>query len=103
MFKQVATYNNIQEYRETATDDIIKCINDVTDIKTFTVWANQKSWFTWEVYWLLNAWNTAFRAVDKACLRTASTNLSRGIRVAKRQYSKKIALCYSDGRDKQSL
>ncbi len=56
MFKQAATYNNttdLQEYSETVTAYITKCIDDVTVTKTITVRANQKPWLTGEVYTLL--------------------------------------------------
>ncbi len=106
MFKQAATYNNttdLQEYTETVTAYITKCIDDVTVTKTITVRANQKPWLTGEVYRLLNAQNAAFRAGDEEGLRTARANLSRGIREAKRQYSRRIAHRFSDSRDTWSL
>ncbi len=106
MFKQAATYNNttdLQEYTETVTAYITKCIDDVTVTKTITVRANQKPWLTGEVYRLLNARNAAFRAGDEEGLRTARANLSRGIREAKRQYSRRIAHRFSDSRDTRSL
>ncbi len=106
MFKQAATYNNttdLQEYTETVTAYITKCIDDVTVTKTITVRANQKPWLTGEVYRLLKARNTAFRAGDEEGLKTARTNLSRGIRDAKRQYSRRIAHRFSDSRDTRSL
>ncbi len=90
MFKQAATYNNttdLQEYSETVTAYITKCIDDVTVTKTITVRANQKPWLTGEVYRLLKARNAAFRAGDEEGLKTARANLSRGIREAKRQYT----------------
>ncbi len=62
MFKQAATYNNttdLQEYSETVTAYITKCIDDVTVTKTITVRANQKPWQTGEVYSLLKARNAA--------------------------------------------
>ncbi len=106
MFKQAATYNNttdLQEYSETVTAYITKCIDDVTVTKTITVRANQKPWLTGEVYRLLKARNAAFRAGDEEGLKTARANLSRGIREAKRQYSRRIAHRFSDSRDTQSL
>ncbi len=106
MFKQAATYNNttdLQEYSETVTAYITKCIDDVTVTKTITVRANQKPWLTGEVYRLLKARNSAFRAGDEVGLRTARANLSRGIREAKRQYSRRIAHRFSDSRDTQNL
>ncbi len=80
-----------------------KCIDDVTVTKTITVWANQKLWLTGEVYRLLKARNAAFRAGDEEGLKTARANLSRGIREAKRQYSRRIAHRFSDSRDTRSL
>ncbi len=75
----------------------------MTVTKSIIVWANQKPWLTGEVYRLLKARNAAFRAVDEVGLRTARANLSRGIRDAKRQYSRGIAHCFSDSRDTRSL
>ncbi|KAK0154042.1 hypothetical protein N1851_003863 [Merluccius polli] len=86
MFKQAATYNqhiNIQEYSDTVTAYISKCIDDVTVTKTITVRANQKPWLTGEVY--------------------ARANLNRGIRLAKRQYSRRISNHFTDSRDTRSL
>ncbi len=106
MFKQAATYNNttdLQEYTETVTAYITKCIDDVTVTKTITVQANQKPWLTGEVYRLLKAQNAAFRAGDEEGLKTARANLSLGIREAKRQYSRRIAHRFSDSRDTRSL
>ncbi len=102
MFKQAATYNNttdLQEYSETVTAYITKCIDDVTVTKSITVRANVGQ----EVYRLLKARNAAFRAGDKEGLKTARANLSRGIREAKRQYSRRIAHRFSDSRDTRSL
>ncbi len=106
MFKQAATYNNttdLQEHSETDTAYITKRIDDVTVTKTITVRANQKSWLTGEVYRLLKSRNAAFRAGDEEGLKTARANLSRGIREAKRQYSRKITHCFSNNRDTLSL
>ncbi len=106
MFKQAATYNNttdLQEYSETVTAYITKCIDDVTVTKTITVRANQKPWLTGEVYRLLKARNAAFRAGDEEGLKTARANLSHGIREAKRRYSRRIAHRFSDSRDTRSL
>lgn len=45
----------------------------------------------------------AFRAGDAAALRTVRSNLSRGIRVTKRLYTKKINHHFQDSRDTWSL
>ncbi|XP_037533803.1 olfactory receptor 52E8-like [Nematolebias whitei] len=65
--------------------------------------ANQKPWLTAEVYRLLRARNTTFTAGDQVGLRAARNNLSRGIRKAKKQYSRKIAHRFSDSKDTRSL
>ncbi len=74
-----------------------------SSLQSITVRANQKPWLTGEVYRLLKARNAAFRAGDEEGLRTARANLSRGIREAKRQYSRRIAHRFSDSRDTRSL
>ncbi len=71
MFKEAATYNNhtdLQEYTETVTAYIKKCIDDVTVTKTITTRANQKPWMTAEVCGLLKTRDEAFRSGDKAAL-----------------------------------
>ncbi|KAM4612748.1 LOW QUALITY PROTEIN: contactin-4 [Polymixia lowei] len=106
VFKQAATHDNttdLQEYTETVTAYITKCVDDVTDTKTITVRANQKPWLTGEVYRLLKVRNTAFRAGDEVALRKARANLSRGIREAKKQHSRRIAHRFSDSKDTRSL
>ncbi len=91
--KRTATYNNhtdLQEYTETVTAYIKKCIDDVTVTKTITTHANQKPWMTAEVCGLLKTRDEAFRSGDKAALKTARANLSRGIKNVKRSYAQKI-------------
>ncbi len=68
MFKEAATYNNhtdLQEYTETVTAYIEKCMDDVTVTKTITTRANQKPWMTAEVRGLLKTRDEAFRSGDK--------------------------------------
>ncbi len=89
--------------QETVTAYITRCIDDVTVTKTINVRANQKPWLTGEAYRLLKARNAAFRAGDEEGLKTARANISRGIREAKRQYSRRIAHRFSDSRDTRSL
>ena len=106
VFKQAASHNSttdLHEYTNTVTAYITKCIDDVSVLKTVTVRANQKPWLTGEVYRLLKARNAAFKAGDQVGLRTARANLSRGIREAKRPYSRRIAHRFSDSRDSRSL
>ncbi|KAI4803307.1 hypothetical protein KUCAC02_006858, partial [Chaenocephalus aceratus] len=74
------TYNNttnIQDYTETVTGYITKCIEDVTHTRSITIRANQRPWLTGEVHRLLS--NIAFREGIPAGLRAARAILSRGI------------------------
>ncbi len=106
MFKEVATYNNhtdLQEYTETVTAYIKKCMDDVTVTKTITTRANQKPWMTAEVRGLLKTRDEAFRSGDKAALKTARANLSCGIKNAKRSHAQKINNHFTDSRDTRSL
>ncbi|XP_078796661.1 uncharacterized protein LOC144988994 [Oryzias latipes] len=94
IFKQAGIYNDItdhQEYTETVTSYTRKCIDDVTVTKPITLRANQKPWLTGDVHRLLRERNAAFRAGNEAGLRTARANLSRGIRVVKREHSRRMA------------
>ena len=106
MFKQAATYNShtdINEYTDTVTAYISKCIDDVTHTKTIVTRANQKPWLTGDVHRLLRARDNAFKAGEETGLRTARANLSRGIREAKQDYTKKLTCHFKDSRDTRSL
>ncbi len=106
MFKEAATYNNhtdLQEYTETVTAYIKNCIDDVTVTKTITTRANRKPWMTAEVRGLLKTRDEAFRSGDKAALKTARANLSRGIKNAKRSYGIKINNHFTSSIDTRSL
>ncbi len=106
MFKEVTTYNNhtdLQEYTETVTAYIKKCIYDVTVTKTITTRANQKPWMTAEVRGLLKTRDEAFRSGDKAALKTARANLYCGFKNAKRSYAQKINNHFTDSRDTRNL
>ncbi len=95
MFKEAATYHDhtdLQEYTETVTAYIKKCIDDVTVTKNITTRANQKPWMTAEVCGLLKTRDDAFRSGDKAVLKTARANLSRGTKKAKRLYAQKTII-----------
>ena len=78
-------------------------MDDVTVTRTISIRANQKPWLTGEVHRLLRAWNSAFKAGEEMGLRTARANLSRGIRLAKRQYSRRIADRFNNSRDTRNL
>ncbi len=106
MIKEAATYNNhtdLQEYTETVTAYIKKCIDDMTVTKTITTRANQKPWMTTEVSGLLKTRDEAFRSGDKAVLKTARANLSCGIKNVKRSFAQNINNHFTDSRDTWSL
>ncbi|KAK0148820.1 hypothetical protein N1851_010766 [Merluccius polli] len=94
IFREAATDDDqctdINEYAESVTAYINKCIEDVTVMKTITVRANQKPWFTSELHKLLKARDAAFKTGDVAELRTARNNLACGIKLAKQEHAKKI-------------
>ncbi len=106
MFKEAATYNNhtdLQEYTETVTAYIKKCIDDVTVAKTITSRANQMAWMTAEVLGLLKTRYEVFRSGDKTALKTARDNLSCGIKNAKRTNAQKIYNHFTDSIDTRRL
>ena len=78
-------------------------MDDVTVTRTISIRANQKPWLTGEVHRLLRARNAAFKAGEEMGLRTARANLSRGIRLAMRQYSRRIADRFNDTRNTRNL
>ncbi len=58
---------------------------------------------TAQVHGLLKTRDEAFRSGDKAALKTARANLSRGIKNAKRSYGNKINNHFTNSRDTRSL
>ncbi len=80
--------------------------------KQITVWPDNatsalqdcwKPWMTAEVRGLLKTRDEVFRSGDKAALKTARANLSRGIKNAKRSYGNKINNHFTNSRDTRSL
>ncbi|XP_068506162.1 uncharacterized protein [Syngnathus scovelli] len=106
LFKQAATSNDwtdIEEYTDSDTSYITKCIDDVTCSKSVVTRANWKPWLTGAVLRLLRARDKAFRAGDEAGLRTARADLSRGIKEAKKAFSCKVSTHFKDSKDPRSL
>ncbi|KAK3510918.1 hypothetical protein QTP70_025540 [Hemibagrus guttatus] len=106
MFREVATNGdsiNLEEYTTSVTSHIGKCIDDVTVSKTITTHSSQKPWMTAEVRALLKSRDSAFRAGDKAALRTARAKLSRAIRELKRTHAQRIHGHFQDSRDSQRM
>ncbi|KAK3516386.1 hypothetical protein QTP70_010501 [Hemibagrus guttatus] len=94
---------NLEEYTTSVTSYISKCIDDVTVSKTITTRSNQKPWMTAEVRALLKSRDSAFRAGDKAALRTARAKLSRAIREAKRTHAQRIHGHFQDSGDSRRM
>ncbi len=96
-------HTDLQEYTDTVTAYIKKCIDDVTVTKAITTHANQRPWMTAEVGGLLKIRDEAYRSGDKTALKTARANLSHGIKKAKHQYAQKINNNFSDSKDTWTL
>nr|XP_049579070.1 uncharacterized protein LOC125970585 [Syngnathus scovelli] len=94
---------DIEEYTDSVTSYITKCIDDVTCSKSVVTRANWKPWLTGAVLRLLRARDKAFRAGDEAGLRTARADLSRGIKEAKKAFSCKVSTHFKDSKDARSL
>ncbi|KAK3545229.1 hypothetical protein QTP70_002057 [Hemibagrus guttatus] len=106
MFREAATNGSsiiLEEYTTSVTSYIGKCIDDVTVSKTITTCSNQKPWMTAEVRALLKSRDSAFRAGDKAALRTARAKLSRAIREAKCTHTQRIHGHFQDSGDFQRM
>ncbi|KAI4900497.1 hypothetical protein NFI96_007889, partial [Prochilodus magdalenae] len=106
MFREAATSGdsiNLEEYTESVTGYISKCIDDVTVSKVITTHPNQKPWMTAEVRVLLRTRDKVFRSGDKAGLRTARAKFSQAIREAKRTYAKKIHSHFQDTADTRRM
>lgn len=99
MFKEAATKNqyiNIEEYAETVSAYIQKCMEDVSATKTVITRENQKPWMTNEVRATLRVRNAAFKGGDREALRSARADLNRTIRTAKRAYGQKMQGFFQD-------
>ena len=85
MFREAATTNgstDLEEYTESVTGFISKCIDDDTVIKTITMRSNQKPRIIAEVHALLRATDIAFKAGGKEALSTARATQAWAIRDA---------------------
>nr|XP_055074620.1 uncharacterized protein LOC129454148 [Misgurnus anguillicaudatus] len=106
MFKEAASYDQqtcLDEYTDSVTGYIEKCIEDVTVLRTVTTRANQKPWLTAETRALLRAKDAAFRSGDGRLLRVARAQLSKAIRKAKRMYAQKIYNHFCDAKDPRRM
>lgn len=106
MFREAATHDlhiDIDEYTDSVTCFIEKCIGYVTVTKTITTRANQKLWMKTEVRKRLKMRDAAFRSEDKAALRLARTDLSQAIKKAKLAYTQKIEGHFRDSGDTRCI
>ncbi|KAI4902382.1 hypothetical protein NFI96_005631 [Prochilodus magdalenae] len=106
MFREAATVNHhisLEEYAESMTGYMSKCVEDVTVTRNITTRANQKPWLTREVHAHLRTRNAAFKPGDKNALRSARANLNRSVRAAKLAYGQKIQSHFTDSKDSRRL
>ncbi|KAI4890203.1 hypothetical protein NFI96_001997 [Prochilodus magdalenae] len=87
MFRE-ASNNNIDEYTDSVTGFIRKCIEDVVPTKTVRVYPNQKPWLNCES--ALNARTAAFKSGHTEEYKKASYALQKTIKAAKREYRAKV-------------
>ncbi|KAI4879653.1 hypothetical protein NFI96_009679 [Prochilodus magdalenae] len=89
MFRE-ASNNNLDEYTDSVTGFIRKCIEDVVPTKPVHGYPNQKPWRNCEVRAALNARATAFKSGHTEEYKKASYALRKTIRVAKHEYRAKV-------------
>ncbi|KAI4893672.1 hypothetical protein NFI96_008713 [Prochilodus magdalenae] len=89
MFRE-ASNNNLDEYTDSVTGFIRKCIEYVVPTKPVRVYPNQKPWLNCEVRAVLNAWTTAFKSGHTEEYKKASYALRKTIKAAKREYRAKV-------------
>lgn len=99
MFRSTITIDqhiNVEEYAESVSAYIEKCVDDVTVIKNITTHANEKPWMAKEVQDMLKAQKSAFKMGDMVELRTARANLNWAKGMAKRAHGQKTQNFFQD-------
>ncbi|KAI4881422.1 hypothetical protein NFI96_008437 [Prochilodus magdalenae] len=89
MFREASNYN-LDEYTDSVTGFIGKCIEDVVPTKPVRVYPNQKPWLNCLVRAALNARTAAFKSGHTEEYKKASYALRKTIRAAKREYRAKV-------------
>ncbi len=89
MFR-AASDDDIEEYSDSVTCFIRKCIEDVIPTKTIRIYPNQKPWINSDVRAALSARTSAFKSGNTDDRKQASYDLRRSIKAAKRQYKNKV-------------
>ena len=89
-----ASGNDVNEFSDTVTCFISKCIEDIVPTKTVRIFPNQKPWINGEVRTALHARNAAFRTGNVGNTRAV---LQSTIRRAKRDYGAKLEDQFENG------
>jgi hypothetical protein len=101
MFR-VASENNINEYMDTVTEFIRKCIEEVVPTMTIKTDTNQKPWIDGRICTKLKARTTAFNhgkvTGNMAEYKQFSYSLRKAIKQAKHQYREKVESHFNDMR-----
>ncbi|XP_049336921.1 uncharacterized protein LOC125802521 [Astyanax mexicanus] len=82
--------SSIDEYADTVTAFIRKCVDDVVPLRSVRVFPNQKPWLNGDVRSALSARSAAFRSGNTEEYKRASYALRRTIKAAKRGYREKV-------------
>ncbi len=82
MFR-AASDEDIEEYSDSVTCFIRKCIEDVIPTKTISIYPNQKPWINSDVRSALSARTSAFKSGNTDDRKQASYDLRRSIKAAK--------------------
>ncbi len=85
-----ASDDDIEEYSDSVTCFIRKCIEDVIPTKIISIYPNQKPWINSDVRSTLSARTSAFKSGNTDDRKQASYDLRRSIKAAKRQYKNKV-------------
>ncbi len=85
-----ATATDLDELTETVTSYISFCEDIYIPTRTFLSFNNDKPWFTGKLKQLRQAKEDAYRSGDKILYNQARNRLTKEIRVAKKNYSKKL-------------
>ncbi|KAI4903394.1 hypothetical protein NFI96_004727, partial [Prochilodus magdalenae] len=106
MFKEAATSGdsiNLEEYTESVTGYISKCIDDFTVSKVHHIPPQPETMDDCRGARAAGTRDKAFKSGDKASLRTARAKLSWAIREAKRTYPQKIHSHFQDTPDTRCM
>ncbi|KAL0161486.1 hypothetical protein M9458_045211, partial [Cirrhinus mrigala] len=85
-----AAANDLDELTETVTSYISFCEDMCIPTRTYLTYNNDKPWFTAKLRQLRQAKEDAYRYGDKVLYKQAKYTLEKEIKVAKRNYSKKL-------------